>query len=455
MNPPVETRLRLKEKLAYGLGDSASNFFFQTFNIFLLYYYTDVFGLNPAVVGTMFLFTRIFDAVTDPLMGIVADRTRTRWGKFRPYLLWLALPYGVLGYLMFLNPALSPDGKVIYAYVTYSAMMLTYTAINIPYSALMGVMTPSSAERTTLATFRFVGAFAAAFLIGGFVVPLKNLLGGDDEAAGFRHTMAIFAVISVAMFLFTFRHTRERVAPPAGQRGDLRQDLRDLLRNGPWLVLFIAAFLTLANVGLRNASIIYYFKYNVGDESKFPLFSMIGTLVFIGGALSTKLFTRHFSRRSLMIGLTIINALAMAAFFLVDPSQLLLLHALNIVAAFAAGPTPAIVWSMYADCADYGEWKFGRRSTGLVFSAAVFAQKIGIAVGGAMLGWLMAFYGFIPNIAQSARALFGINLAFSLLPGLFALLSGLAIFFYRLDEPLVKQIERDLQARSPASPPVG
>ncbi len=451
MNPPIAAvRLSFREKFAYGLGDTASNLFFQTFNIFLLYYYTDVFGLNAAAVGTMFLFTRILDAVTDPLMGLVADRTRTRWGKFRPYLLWMAVPYGLLGCLMFLNPALSPAGKLVYAYVTYSAMMLAYTAINIPYSALMGVMSPSSEDRTSLSTYRFVCAFLAAFLIGGFVLPLKNFLGGGDDATGFRLTMALFAVISVALFLYSFRHTRERVAPPVGQQPALGRDLRDLFRNGPWVVLFVAAFFTLANVGLRNASIIYYFKYSVGDESKFPLFSMVGTLVFIGGALCTKLFTRYFARRGLMIVLTFINALAMAAFFFVDPQNLVLLHAVNIVGSFAAGPTPAIVWSMYADCADYGEWKFGRRSTGLVFSAAVFAQKLGIAVGGALLGWLIGYFGFVANAVQSPRALFGINLVFSVLPGALALLSGVAICFYRIDEPMVRRMERELAERKAA-----
>lgn len=450
---PAPDRLSFSEKFAYGLGDTASNFFFQTFNIFLLYYYTDIFGLSAAAVGTMFLFTRIFDAVTDPLMGIVADRTRTRWGKFRPYLLWMAVPYGLCGYLMFLNPDLTPTAKLVYAYVTYSAMMLAYTAINIPYSAMMGVMSPSSEDRTSLSAYRFVCAFSAAFLIGGGVLPLKNFLGGGDDATGFKHTMALFAVISVALFLYTFRHTRERVQPPVDQQPSLRRDLGELFRNGPWLVLFIVAFLTLTNVGLRNASIIYYFKYNVGNEGAFPLFSMVGTLVFIGGALSTKLFTRWFERRSLMITLTLINALAMVGFFFVDPQNLVLLHALNIVGAFAAGPTPAIVWSMYADCADYGEWKFGRRSTGLVFSAAVFAQKIGIAVGGALLGWLIEYFGFVANAVQTARAQFGINLVFSILPGAFAILSGLALFFYRLDETTVKQVERELALRKAAPTP--
>ncbi|PTY08939.1 MFS transporter [Opitutaceae bacterium EW11] len=429
------------------MGDTASNFFFQAFNLFLFYYYTDVFGLSAASVGTMMLFTRVLDAVLDPLTGIVADRTQTRWGKFRPYILWGAVPYGVLGYLMFANPSLGPTGKLVYAYATYSLMWVAYTAINIPYSALMGVMSASSEDRTSLSTYRFACAFTGSFLIGSLTLPLKNWLGGGDPANGFRYTMAIFAVISVAMFLYTFARTRERVQSPVDQGASLTRDLANLKHNGPWLVLFFVAFLTMANVGLRNAAIIYYFKYNVGDESKFTLFSMVGSLVFIAGALSTKLFVGRFSRRKLMIVLMTINGAAMAAFFFVDPHNIVMLHVLNCIGTFSAGPTPAIVWSMYADTADYGEWRFRRRSTGLVFSAAVFSQKLGLAVGTWLLGTLLTYFGFVSNAVQTPKALFGIALVFSILPGLLAILSGLAIFFYKLDEPQVKRVERELAER--------
>lgn len=439
--------LRFKEKLAYGLGDTASNFYLQAFNLFLFYYYTDVFGLPPAAVGTMMLFTRLLDAVTDPLMGIVADRTRTRWGAYRPFLRWVAIPYGIAGYVMFLDPGFGLAGKLAFAYVTYSLTWLAYTAINIPYSALMGVMSPVSAERTTLSTYRFGCAFAGAFLISALTLPLKDLLGGDDPAAGFRRTMGIFAVASVVLFWFTFQNTRERVKPEASEPGSVGRDLRNLFRNGPWLALFVCAFFTLANVGVRNASIIYYFRYNVGDESKFTLFSMLGTLVFIGGALSTKLWLRFWSRRTALLVFTFGNAVAMGAFYFVDPQSMVTLHVLNVVGTFMAGPMPAIVWSLYADTADYGEWKFGRRATALVFSAAVFAQKVGMAVGSALLGWLLDHFGFVPNAEQGERALFGIKLMFSVLPAAFAILGGVAVLFYPLTEERVREIERELTAR--------
>ncbi|MBI2517847.1 MAG: MFS transporter [Opitutae bacterium] len=442
-----QERLSFREKFAYGLGDTASNFFFQVFNQFLVYYYTDIFGLKADAVGTMMFAMPIMVALLNPLVGIAADRTESRWGKFRPYILWGAVPYGALGYLMFANPALGSGGKLVFAYATYGLMLVAYVAINTPYSALMGVMSASSEDRTSLSTYRFACAFTGGLLIGWLVPWLKDHSGGATPAEGFRNTMAIFAVVSVGMFLYTFFNTRERVKAPVSAQQSVWTDLRDLSGNAPWLILFFTAFLTLANVGLRSGANIYYFKYCVGDESGLGQYNLFGGLAFIIGSLSTKLFLRLGSRRALMIWLTSLNALAMGAFYVVDAHNLPVLYALNIFAAFVAGPTPAIVWSMYADTADYGEWKFGRRSTGLVFSAAVFAQKVGLALGSAMLGWLLSYYGYVANAVQTPRALFGIHLVFAILPCAFALLSGLSVIFYRLDETTVKQIERELAAR--------
>jgi GPH family glycoside/pentoside/hexuronide:cation symporter len=444
-------RLSFQEKLAYGLGDTASNFYFQFFNLFLVNYYTDIFGLLPATVGTMMIVLRTFDAVIDPAVGILADRTNSRWGKFRPYLLWGAIPYGIAGYVMFLNPNLTQHGRLVYAYVTYGLVWVAYAALNIPYSALMGVMSPSSEERTSLSTYRFVCAFAGGFLIANLVLPLKNLLGKGNQAEGIRYTMLIFAVASAALFLFTFAKTRERVKAPAGQRGSLAEDLRNMMRNRPWVVLFFSGLFTLINTAVRNGSIIYFFKYVVHDETKFTLYTTSGFLAFIAGAASTKFFLKMGDRRSLMITLSVANAVLMAAFYLVDPHSYGLLIVLNVVANYIVGPTPAILWSMYADTADYGEWKFGRRTTGLVFSALVFSQKVGLAMGTGAVGWLLAYYGFVANVDQTDSANFGIKLMFSAIPGAMALLGALAIFFYPLTDPMMKEIERDLTLRKAAA----
>ncbi|MFT5710402.1 MAG: GPH family glycoside/pentoside/hexuronide:cation symporter [Halioglobus sp.] len=446
--------LSFKEKLGYGLGDSASNFFFQVFNLFLLYYYTDVLGIAPAAIGTMFLITKVVDAISDPIMGLIADRTHTRWGQFRPYLLWCAVPYGLCGYAMFANPDLSASGKLIYAYATYTLMMLAYTAINVPYSALMGVMSPSSIERTKIASYRFACAFAAGWLIATFVTPLKSILGGGDEATGFRLTMMLFAVISIGLFWVTFATTKERVQVKH-TKSDIRADFRALLANGPWIALFFSGIFALMNIAVRAGSTLFYFKYYVGDDGtqifwifdKTAVFLSLSTLGMLVGITLTQALCRRFEKRSLMITLTLANGVLMAVFYLIPPEQYWLMVAVSFVGALMAGPTPALVWSMYADCADYGEWKTGRRTTGLVFSASQFAQKLGLAVGAGLSGFLLSIFGFVSNEVQSSTALLGIRLMFSVFPAVLAALSAIAIVFYRLDMAKVTQIEQDLHQR--------
>jgi len=450
LSSPSSDRLTFREKLAYGLGDTASNFFFQAFNIFLAYYYTDVVGIkNTAAVGWLLGTMPIFVAALNPVIGMLADRTTSRWGKFRPWILWGALPYGALGYVMFANPGFSPDGQLVFAYATYTLMLVAYAAINTPYSALMGVMSASSEDRTSLSTYRFACAFLGALLIGSLVPKLSKFFAqiGGSEAAGFRYTMAIFAVISVVMFLFTFFNTKERVAPPAAQKSSFSADLRDLFRNGPWLVLFFAAFLTLANTGLRSGSGVYYFKYVVGDFEGLSAFNFWGFLAFIAGSLATKVFTKFASRRVLMIGLTILNALAMASFYFLDPKNLPLLYAMNIFASFVAGPTPAIVWSMYADTADYGEWKFGRRTTALVFSASTMSQKFGWALAAFIAFQLLQFVGFQANVLPSDAVKGSLVRLMSIYPAALGLLSIVIFLFYPLTEKRMAEIDADLRAR--------
>jgi GPH family glycoside/pentoside/hexuronide:cation symporter len=443
--------LSFREKLGYGLGDTASNFFFQVFNLFLMYYYTDIYGLAPAAVGAMFLVTKAIDAVSDPVMGLIADRTSSRWGKYRPYLLWGAIPYGICGYLMFAGPELSDTGKLIYAYATYTAMMLAYTVVNVPYSALMGVISPSSLERTKVASYRFICAFLAGWLIATFVGPLKNLLGGGNEALGFRLTMIIFAVASIGLFWVTFATTRERVTTER-ESTNVRQDLKALLANGPWLVLFLSAIVTLMNIAVRNGSLLYYFKYYVGDDGtplflifdKTAVFLSLGLVAMIGGIALTKTLVEHFEKRFLMIVLTLLNALSMAAFFFIPPDDYWLMVVVNCFGSFVIGPTPALVWSMYADCADYGEWKSGRRITALVFSTVQFAQKMGLAVGAGVLGMVLGSFGFVANEVQSETSLMGIRLMFSILPAALAVAGAVFILFYRIDARTIRRMEDEL-----------
>lgn len=453
--------LSFYERLSYGLGDMASNFFFQFFAIFLIYYYTDVYGLNAAEVTTMLLVVKLWDWISDPIMGVIADRTNTRWGKFRPYLLWIAIPYGAFGYLMFFNPSLGDAGKLVFAYVTYILMMTAYTAINVPYGALMGVMTSSSSERLTLGTFRFVGAFSAAIILGMAVRPLVRILGGEDEMLGFQYTMAIFGLLSVLLFLQTFRGTRERVAPPPDQDSRLSEDLIALFKNKAWLVMVVAGVLTLASVAIRGAATVYFFKYYLHDDNtpfiwiwdRTSFFITIGSIVFVIGVIAGRFLSNHYDKRSLMLFLTLSNAIIMALIFFIPKDDYWTMLAANALASLLAGPTPALVWSMYGDVADFGEWKFNRRSTGLVFSAAQFAQKLGLTLGGVLPTAVLTYVGYEANVAQSETALLGIRMIFTWVPAAFAFVAGLAFIYYPLRDSQLVHIERDLVMRRHAMTP--
>ena len=468
------SRIGWAERVGYGLGDTASNLYFQFFNLFLLYYYTDVYGLNPAAIGTMYLVANLWDAVNDPLMGMIADRVTTPFGKYRPFLLWFAVPYGLCGYLIFSSPELGEVGKLAFAYVTFIGFKMVYTAINVPYSALLGVMTDDPRERVALSTARFLGAFGGGFVVSLLVRPLVRWFGGGDELTGFQWTMAVFGVLSVLMFLTTFVTTRERL-PPVTEEVDVRTDLDLLRRNRPWLVMVAAAVFTLAAVAVRGAVTVHYFKYYVGadDAAIFTLgqagsafflefdlttvFLSSGMLAFIAGVGLTGAVDARLGKRNGLVSLTLAHAATVIAFFFVPPEAIGLMMAMNLLGNLFAGPTPALVWALYTDVADYGEWRFGRRATGLVFSAAMFAQKVGLTLGGAASGWLLGLFGFVANQPQSDEALMGIRVLFSLLPGALAVANGLVLLAYPLDREATAAFQAELEARraEAASPRAG
>jgi glycoside/pentoside/hexuronide:cation symporter, GPH family len=459
---PANHRLRLSEYVGYALGDTASNLFFQTFNIFLTYYYVDVWALAASSVSWMMLLVRFWDSVADPVMGIIADRTKTRWGRFRPYLLWMSVPYGLAGYLIFANPSLGPSGKLVYAYLTYTLMLFAYTGVNVPYSSLLGVLSPSSRTRTVASSFRFVGAFGGGLLVSLLVRPLVKALGKGDEVSGFQQTMAMFAVLSVGLFWVTFFTTRERVTPPPGQVSSIKGELRELVKNRPWLILLFAAAFSTTFIVMRSGSTLFYFKYCAGDDGSPILFGQLdrSTIFLASGMASMMLgsaclgiFARAADKRTLAVILTLITAVCYSSFYFLPPDNFGLLLIVNALGTLCMGPTSALVWAMYADVADYGEWKFGRRSTGLVYSASLFALKTGTMMAGWLLPLFLDRFGFVPNVTQSAAALAGITLAFSVMPGVFALLKAAALWVYPLHQAEVERIERELSARRAAAVP--
>ena len=454
--PSTPAGLSAREYVGYALGDTASNLFFQTFNIFLIYYYVDVWGIAAASVSTMMIVVRLFDAVNDPAMGLICDRTRTKWGKYRPYLLWMSIPYGICGYLLFASPDLSDGGKLVYAYATYTAMLVAYTAINVPYCAMLGVISPSSRTRTVASTYRFVGAFTGGLMITLFVRPLVAELGGGDEVQGFQSTMAIFAVVSIILFWITFASTKERVEPPATQKTNVKEELGELVRNWPWVVMLITAIFSTTFIILRAGSTLFYFKYVVGDDGspilmgKFDastVFLSSGMLCQIIGTACFGFVARVADKRTSAIILTMITAVSYGSFYFLPPDNFALLVIMNGIGAFAMGPTSALVWAMYADVADYGEWKFGRRSTALVYSASLFALKTGSMIAGWLTPLMLAGFGFVRGAEQTTTAILGITLAFSIGPFIFATLKALAIWIYPLKQADVDKIEQELESR--------
>lgn len=440
--------IKLKEKISYACGDVASNFYWRVFDVFLFIFYTDVFGLHPAAVGTMMLVTRLIDAFSDPIMGALADRTQTRFGKFRPYLLWGIIPLVSAGVLVFTVPDLDSDGKLIWAYATYIFMMLAYTFINVPYGALLGVMTGESQERTTLTSFRFIGAFSGGSLVAYFTPTLVTQLGQGDQAFGWQLTMGLYGIISAILFMISFYNTRERIAPPQTTPTPIRTDLKDLLNNKPWLILFSLALIVMMTITLRASSGTFYFKYYVGREDLIGSFSFVYMIALALGAACTPLMTKFFDKRTLLMILMIIVAVLSSAFYFLDKSQVSLMFALQIIIGFCLGPKSPLVFSMYADTADYSQWKNGRRATAMVFSAAAFAQKLGGAFAGAMMGWLLGSLGYVANQVQSSDSSHGIVLLMTLIPGVFAVISVFIIRFYSLSDAAVIKLQADLKQRT-------
>ncbi len=456
-------KLSLREKIGYGFGDAASSMFWKLFSMYLMFFYTDIFGLTAAAVGTMFLVTRIWDAAFDPFVGVLGDRTESRWGKFRPYLLWMAIPFGIIGVLTFTTPDLSPSGKLIYAYVTYSLMMMIYSLINVPYASLLGVMTADGKERTTLSTFRFIFAFGGSLVVLAAAEPVAGFFsrlggGAPNLQRGWQWAAAVFAAIAVILFWLTFAWTRERIRPIT-EKTSLKGDLRDLLKNTPWFVLLGAGIATIFFNSIRDGAAIYYFKYYLHTQAAFSLPSLnvtmgwsslyfvIGQAANIVGVILAKPISDRIGKKLTFFGAMLSATVFSLAVYGVPPDSVSLVLLLQFFISLSAGFVFPLLWSMYADTADYSEWKSGRRATGLVFSASSMSQKFGWTLGGAFAGWLLGFYGFQANVVQNSDTQQGIRMMVSVYPAIGALISGLFMLVYPLRQPLLDQIETELGSR--------
>ncbi|MDF1548500.1 MAG: MFS transporter [Bacteroidales bacterium] len=451
-------RTTLKEKIGYGFGDAASSMFWKIFTFYLAIFYTDVFGISAAAVGTMFLVTRIWDTANDPIMGVICDRTNSRYGKFRPYLLWIAVPFGIIGVILFTTPDFGLTGKLVYAYITYTLMMMAYTAINVPYASLLGVMSGNSDDRTALASYRMVFAFGGSLLVVAIFQPLLDLFKMSFAVTtSYQLTMVVVGVLAVIFFMFTFLWTRERIKVPEDQDNNLKEDIKNLLKNAPWFILLGAGVMTLIFNSVRDGVSLYYFKYFILDDTAVTfskmtfaystVFILLGQAFNMFGVMMAKPVSAKIGKRKTFLFAMLISAVLSSLFYICNRELVVLLFTLQALISFCAGIIFPLLWSMYADTADYSELKTGRRATGLVFSASSMTQKLGWTLGGSITMWLLAFYGFKANIEQAPETINGLKVMISFIPAVAAMLSAAFIFFYQLSDKKVKEITEALEAK--------
>lgn len=456
----MTTMITLKEKIGYGLGDMASSMFWKLFGSYLMIFYTDVFGLPAAVVGTMFLITRVWDSAFDPIVGVIADRTQTRWGKFRPYLLYLAVPFALIGIFTFTTPQLSDTGKLVYAYITYSLMMMVYSAINVPYASLLGVMSPDPKERNTLSTYRMTFAYIGSFIALLLFMPMVNLFGGaEDKRRGWMLSVVVIAVMCAVLFYLCFALTRERVKPIREVQGSLKDDLRDLLHNRPWWILLGAGVAALVFNSIRDGATVYYFKYFVVEEdySTVSLFGgsfvlsglylAVGQAANIVGVILAAPVSNRIGKKNTYMGAMSLATILSVIFYWFGKGDIALIFVFQVLISICAGSIFPLLWSMYADCADYSELKTGNRATGLIFSSSSMSQKFGWAIGSALTGWLLAYFGFRANEVQSVEAIHGIKMFLSWLPAVGTVLSVIFISMYPLSEKRMKEVTSELEKK--------
>jgi Na+/melibiose symporter-like transporter len=479
-------KLSVTEKVGYSLGDLSANLIFQTLVTFISFYYTDVYKIPAATASTIIFICGLVGAFFNPVMGAIADRTHTRWGKFRPWILWTSVPFGVIAILTFSTPDFGMTGKIIYALITYFLLIVLYAANNLPYAALSGVLTGDMAERNSLSSYRFVAVMIAQFIIQALLLPLVLILGDGDKAQGFENTMTIFAVVGTIFLLITFFTTRERIVPKPEQKSTVMEDLRDLSKNKPWIVMLILTIMVFVTLALKGGMYIYYFENYLSEEhlssflknigfngfidnlngvltsaglsefewpedaptSGFSLFNAGGIIFMIVGIMFSKPLADRLGKRDVFGIALFLSTICILVFIFFSPEAIGFVYVSQILHGFFYGVTIPLLWAMIADVADYSEWKNNRRATAIIFSAMIFGLKAGLTIGGSLVAGILAVYGYDADLAsQPEGTVSGIKFAVSIYASIPFLIGAGCLFFYEINKKMEVQIESDLNLR--------
>ena len=470
-------KISIKEKIGYSLGDLAANLVFQTLMTYLAYFYTDIYGLDANdATAIMFTVGTIAAFGFNPIIGALADRTTSKWGKFRPWVLFTAVPLGIISVFAFSTPDFTYQGKVIYAVITYTLLLLLYASSNLPYSALSGVITGDMKERNSISSYRFVGVMFAQFFVQVFMLPIIIYAGDGDKAIGIETVMTWLAIIGTIMLLITFFTTKERVVPKPEQKSSVKEDLLDLIKNKPWVIMLVLTTLSFVTLAMKGGSYIYYFENFVDKEqltifispildflssvgvnffgndtvsAGFGLFNASGIIFMILGISLSKRLADKYGKRNVFGIFLFISTLFIIFFYFLSPESVYLMFIAQILHGFFYGITIPLLWAMIADVADYSEWKNNRRATAIIFSAMMVGLKLGLTIGGSLVAKILNVYGYVPGSenGQVESAIEGTKMLVSIYPAIPFLLGLILLFFYEINKKMENQIEAELKER--------
>lgn len=476
-------KVPLLEKIGYSLGDLAANLVFQTLITYLAFFYTDIYGLKNNDASLIMLIVGLVAAfLFNPLIGVLADRTKSRWGKFRPWILFTSVPMGVVALLAFTTPQFAYQGKLIYAAITYTMLLLLYASSNLPYSALSGVITGDMGERNSISAYRFVAVMFAQFFVQVFMLPIIEYAGGGDKAAGMETVMTWLAISGTVMLVITFLTTKERIVPKSSQKSSLKEDLGDLGHNRPWLIMLVVTILVFITLAMKGGSYVYYFNNYVDPEALakfispilsalsaiglnffgndptsagFGLFNAGGIMFMIVGISLSKKMADKYGKRDVFMSMLLVSTLFVFVFYFFSAKSVGFMFTSQILHGFFYGITIPLLWAMIADVADYSEWNNNRRATAIIFSAMMVGLKSGLAIGGALVTWILGQYGYVHNevtdfvkeLVQPESVIIGTKMLVSVYPSIPFLLAAGLLFFYVINKKMEVQLQNDLLKR--------